>query len=201
MNYLAHAYLSFSKPKILVGNMIADYVKGKQIDKYDLEIQRGIKLHRLIDEFTDTHPIVKETKLVFRQSAMRYDGSFLDIAFDHYLALDTQREPDEGWLRFTENCYNTIDLYTNTLPSDFSRFYKHLKSENWLYNYKYNWLIKKNFNRFANHLEYLPKHDHSDIYDAFEDNYFKIETAFRQFFPQLEKFAKEKLDEDTDLSK
>ena len=201
MNYLAHAYLSFSNPKILVGNMIADYVRGKQIDTFDNEIQNGIRLHRLIDEFTDKHPIVKETKLVFRKSAMRYDGSFLDIAFDHYLALDTAREPNEGWLCFTKNCYNTIDLYADTLPPDFNGFYKHLKTENWLYNYRYNWLIKKNFNRFANHLKYLPQHDHSDIYDAFEDNYTIIKNAFEAFFPQLEQFAKEKFNEQTNLSK
>jgi len=29
MNFLAHAYLSFYNPPVLVGNMIADFVKGK----------------------------------------------------------------------------------------------------------------------------------------------------------------------------
>ncbi|MBK7121978.1 MAG: hypothetical protein IPH68_03715 [Chitinophagaceae bacterium] len=29
MNYLAHAYLSFNDPEILLGNMISDYIKGK----------------------------------------------------------------------------------------------------------------------------------------------------------------------------
>jgi hypothetical protein len=29
MNYLAHAYLSFNEPDILVGNLISDFVKGK----------------------------------------------------------------------------------------------------------------------------------------------------------------------------
>jgi acyl carrier protein phosphodiesterase len=33
MNYLAHAYLSFNDPEILVGNMISDFVKGKK--KFD----------------------------------------------------------------------------------------------------------------------------------------------------------------------
>ena len=50
MNYLAHAYLSFNDPDILIGNMISDHVKGKK--KFDLpeKIQRGITLHRNIDE-------------------------------------------------------------------------------------------------------------------------------------------------------
>lgn len=33
MNYLAHAYLSFNDPEILVGNLISDFVKGKK--KFD----------------------------------------------------------------------------------------------------------------------------------------------------------------------
>ncbi|MFY7899136.1 MAG: ACP phosphodiesterase, partial [Chitinophagaceae bacterium] len=30
MNFLAHAYLSFQQPSLLIGNMISDFVKGKK---------------------------------------------------------------------------------------------------------------------------------------------------------------------------
>ena len=60
MNYLAHAYLSFNDPEILVGNMISDFVKGKKKFDYPLRIQAGIMLHRIIDEFTDGHPATRE---------------------------------------------------------------------------------------------------------------------------------------------
>jgi acyl carrier protein phosphodiesterase len=39
MNYLAHAYLSFNDPEILVGNMISDFVKGKKKFDFPLRIQ------------------------------------------------------------------------------------------------------------------------------------------------------------------
>ena len=42
MNYLAHAYLSFKEPDILVGNLISDFVKGKKKFNYSLPIQKGI---------------------------------------------------------------------------------------------------------------------------------------------------------------
>lgn len=189
MNYLAHAYLSFNNPKLLVGNMIADYIKGKQIEAFDAEIQKGIRLHRQIDQFTDENGLVKQTKLVFRKSANRYDGAFLDIAFDHFLAQDTTYEPHEGWLQFTLNCYSIIDDYLPLLPSDFAKSYQYMKSENWLYNYRYLWLVKKNFLRFANHLQYLPHKNHSDIYIAFELNYRTIGDTYNEFFPQLQAFC------------
>ncbi len=51
MNYLAHAYLSFHDPEVLVGNMISDFVKGKKQYDYPDGIQKGIRLHRIIDLF------------------------------------------------------------------------------------------------------------------------------------------------------
>src|SRR5579875_2561759 len=43
MNFLAHAYLSFYNPPVLVGNMIADFVKGKKsLNRFPETIQAGI---------------------------------------------------------------------------------------------------------------------------------------------------------------
>ncbi len=57
MNLLAHAYLSFDQPEMLIGNMINDYVKGKKQFDYPAAIHKGMILHRSIDEFTDTHEV------------------------------------------------------------------------------------------------------------------------------------------------
>ena len=63
MNFLAHAYLSFGQPEILVGNMISDFVKGKKKFDYPGGIQAGMQLHRAIDTFTDAHPATKEAAI------------------------------------------------------------------------------------------------------------------------------------------
>jgi acyl carrier protein phosphodiesterase len=62
MNYLAHSFLSGDSVPILIGNFIADAVKGRQINKYDSEIKKGIVIHRQIDTFTDSHHLVKKSK-------------------------------------------------------------------------------------------------------------------------------------------
>jgi acyl carrier protein phosphodiesterase len=62
MNYLAHAWLSFHQPFVLAGNMISDFVKGKQQYAYPASVQQGIHLHRSIDAFTDSHPVTREAK-------------------------------------------------------------------------------------------------------------------------------------------
>ncbi len=88
MNYLAHAYLSFSRPDLLVGNMISDFVKGRQKLNYSTGIQQGIVLHRQIDHFTDTHPATHDAKQYFKPAVGLYAGAFIDIVYDHFLALD-----------------------------------------------------------------------------------------------------------------
>jgi hypothetical protein len=78
MNYLAHAYLSFGIPAITVGNLISDFVKGKQKLSYPPEIQRGIVLHRAIDSFTDTHPVTRQAKVYFKEPYGGYAGPLVD---------------------------------------------------------------------------------------------------------------------------
>ena len=62
VNFLAHLYLSQNNTNMMIGNFIADHVKGNDYKKYSNEIQKGILLHREIDTYTDTHPIVRKSK-------------------------------------------------------------------------------------------------------------------------------------------
>lgn len=96
MNYLAHAYLSFEITDITVGNMISDFVKGKQKFDYPLTIQQGIMLHRAIDTFTDTHAITREAKSFFKEPYGPYSGPLVDVVYDHFLANDPVRFPEMG---------------------------------------------------------------------------------------------------------
>ena len=63
MNYLAHVYLSGSDKDLIIGNFIADHVKGKAYLDYPETIQKGILLHRKIDDFTDRHFCLKKMSL------------------------------------------------------------------------------------------------------------------------------------------
>ena len=92
MNHLAHLYLSGSDPDLMLGNFIADAVKGKQVELYALGVQNGIRLHRAIDTFTDAHPVVRQTKAHLYAGYSKFAGVILDIYFDHFLAI--------GWANY-----------------------------------------------------------------------------------------------------
>ncbi|EGK00715.1 MAG: ACP phosphodiesterase [Prevotella sp.] len=188
MNFLAHAYLSFGDPDILIGNMIADLVKGKQIEQYPERIRHGIHIHRHIDAYTDSHPVTLRAMEVFRSSAHKYAGPFLDVSYDHFLALDELSEPEEGWKEFAAKCYSQIEQYAEILPSKFCSMFMYMKSEDWFFNYRYNWMIERSFDRLQQRAAYLP--DNAHIFTDFEKHYKEIADSYNEFFPDLKDYTK-----------
>ena len=128
MNYLAHAYLSSNQQEILVGNMISDFVKGKTKFNYPPGIQKGIALHRAIDEFTDTHPATKKAAAFFRPAYRLYSGAFVDVVYDHFLALDTnQFKTADDLQKFTDGVYKTLEQKISLLPLRFQKILTYMK--------------------------------------------------------------------------
>jgi acyl carrier protein phosphodiesterase len=183
MNYLAHAYLSFNRPGILAGNMISDYVKGKKKYEYPEQIQQGIAVHREIDRFTDMHSVTKEAKEIFRPSYRLYAGSLMDVIYDHFLALDENEFTDESLKAFTINTYAMLDQFTDHFPEKFSRMYPYMKTQNWLYNYRYRQGIEKSLAGVVRRAKYLEESD--TAYLLFNEHYNKLKDLYQLFFPEL----------------
>jgi len=74
MNFLGHFYLSQDDPELIVGNFIADYVKGKKYQDYPSGISKGIMMHRNIDHFTDSHHLVRNGRKRLFDKYRHYSG-------------------------------------------------------------------------------------------------------------------------------
>ena len=85
MNYLGHLVLSGDNDEVLFGNFIADAVKGNSYSNWSANVQKGILLHRLIDDFTDKNSDYLEGKRRFYESYPKMGGVILDIVYDHLL--------------------------------------------------------------------------------------------------------------------
>ncbi|HET9056689.1 MAG TPA: ACP phosphodiesterase [Chitinophagaceae bacterium] len=190
MNYLAHAYLSFNEPEILVGNMISDFVKGKKKFDYSLVIQKGIILHRAIDKFTDEHEATKKAKEIFRPEYRLYSGAFVDVVFDHFLALNQDEFTKESLLSFTQNTYHLLTPFVPIFPERFQKMFPYMKSQNWLYNYQFRQGIEKSFGGIVQRASYLSESDKA--FALFEKHYSELHRYFNEFFPALKAFAYEK---------
>jgi len=187
MNYLAHAYLSFNRPGILVGNMISDFVKGRRKFDYPQEIQNGIALHREIDSFTDTHFATKEAKSFFRPAYRLYAGSFIDVVYDHFLALDENEFTDDSLRSFTVNTYSILDRFTDHFPEKFEMMYPYMKAHNWLYHYRYREGIQKSLGGVVRRSKYLTESD--TAYFLFTEHYDSLKKLYQLFFPELKSMS------------
>lgn len=194
MNYLAHAYLSFQLPEILVGNMISDYIKGKKQFEYPLPIQKGIKLHRAIDQFTDTHEATQQLKLFFRPQYRLYAGAFADVVYDHFLANDNAAFSSETELKeFTNTTYGILEANTSFFPAPFQKMFPYMKEYDWLYNYRYKWAIEKSFNGLVRRAAYLT--ESKIAFEVFNEHYEAMQVCYTNFFPSLKKYTEHQLSE------
>ena len=186
MNFLAHAYLSFENPQILVGNMISDFVKGAKKNDFEKDIRQGITLHREIDSFTDLHPETKKAMQYFRPLYRLYSGPIIDIVFDHFLALDLDRT--NSLKAFTSGVYKTLEEHRDSLPADFNTILYYMKRDDWLYGYRFKEGIKRSLAGLARRAAYLG--DSQPAFEIFNEHYDALSEHFRAFFPDVKHYAK-----------
>ena len=191
MNFLAHSYLSFSEEQ-LVGNMIADFVKNRDVARLPESIQKGIKLHRAIDTFTDAHSLIHEAKAPFRPLVRLYSGAFVDVAFDYFLANDTAENPQRDWQEHSQRVYAVLRRYEEFLPEVFKKVLDKMQQDDWLYNYRNEWGIEYSFRNVVNKAQFLDKT--TNVFPAFLANKDFLRKKYEIFFPEIKSFAQDFVD-------
>lgn len=182
MNFLAHIYLSGEDQAIRTGNFIADAIRGNQLASYPLLVQKGIRLHRAIDAFTDQHPIVLQSTERLRESQKKYAPVVVDIFYDHFLAKNWQNYHQEDLYSYTQRFYEGIRQETH-LPSKIQHLLPYMIRQNWLYNYRKISAIKQVFagmskrTSFPSNLLEAPK--------MLEEYYEDFQQDFEAFFPEI----------------
>src|SRR5437016_2214638 len=84
MNWLAHLLLSEDDPRARLGNLLADLLKKPQRQPLGEAYQRGFARHRVIDRFTDAHPIFLASKQRLETEHDHFQGIFIDLFYDHF---------------------------------------------------------------------------------------------------------------------
>lgn len=146
MNFLAHLYLSQNNTNILIGNFIADHIRGNKYTSFSKEIQQGIFLHRAIDTFTDAHKIVRKSKRRLHARYRHYDGVIIDIFYDYFLAKNWANYSEIPLAVYTDAIYHLFDKIKLDLPLKSQQFIKYMIEYNILFNYQYKDGIEKVLN-------------------------------------------------------
>ncbi|GAA0878735.1 acyl carrier protein phosphodiesterase [Algoriphagus jejuensis] len=191
MNFLAHAYLSFGQEEILVGNMAADFVKGKEMQRYHGAVKIGILLHREIDSFTDSHPLVRAGQSYLRPRFRHYSTVITDIFFDYFLGKNWGRYSTIPLESFVAHTYEILDRHLDQLPTRFGEMFYWMKSQNWLYHYRTIDGMRKSLSGLSRRTTFDSKMDEAP--EVLLEKEAEFEVIFFAFFQELETFTRQKL--------
>jgi acyl carrier protein phosphodiesterase len=190
MNFLAHIYLSFGDEEITIGNFIADSIRGNKFKHLPDRVQKGIKLHRAIDSFTDAHPTVRKSTKRLHKNYGHYSGIIVDIFYDHYLAKNWKTYSKIPLDKFVDDFYDLLEDNYEILPAGVHRMMPYMISDNWIFNYaKMEGIAKvlKGMNRRTKNKSKM----NFAILDL-EEHYDKFEKEFTSFFDELITFSRHK---------
>jgi acyl carrier protein phosphodiesterase len=187
MNYLAHCYLSGNNSELLLGNFIADHVKGSQINNFSPTIKDGIKLHRLIDEFTDSHPVVLESKIRLRDQFHKYSPVIVDVYYDHFLAKNWNHYHHLQLSHYSKNVYSLIRSYGDIIPERTIKMLNHMEAHDWLRGYAEIEGIKKALTGLARRTTFESGMESGDL--VLIKFYKEFEIEFNNFFADLRLFV------------
>jgi acyl carrier protein phosphodiesterase len=180
MNYLAHAFLSKNDKDLLIGNFIADHLRGNDFKAYPEKIIQGILLHRRIDTFTDVHPEFKKSKRLFYDGFEKYSGVLVDIYFDHLLAKNFEIHSNVTLKEFSKNVYSVYSDHHLLIPKSSVRFLEYVLQNNVYSSYA----DIKGIEQVLNHLSHRIKHKSQldESVKLFLKNQEALETNFANFF-------------------
>jgi acyl carrier protein phosphodiesterase len=188
LNYLAHSYLSYQKPDLIIGNFIADSIQGNRFEGLTEGIIKGITLHRKIDVFTDSHPVFLTSKHRFSKDFDKYSGVLMDIFYDHYLAKNFNLYSTNTLQQHADGIYDILKENYEYLPEPAKRFYGYMTERNILYHYS----SLKGIETVLTHLSYRIKNrfELQLAVPILERDYNEIENEFFIFFDYLQAFCK-----------
>ncbi|HUF18616.1 MAG TPA: ACP phosphodiesterase [Thermoanaerobaculia bacterium] len=182
MNHLAHAFLAADSPESLIGNLAGDFFKGP-VSRHDLRLQEGIRLHRRVDEFTDTHPAVRASKRRIAQEHGHYSGIIVDVFYDHLLAVSWQRFSTETLENFAQRVYSTLEQYPELVPPAFAVSLPRMISDDWLVRYRSIEGVSRALYFLSRRLRNAPRLDQA--IPLLESQRGELEQDFAGFFPEL----------------
>ena len=191
MNFLAHIYLSGNNEDLILGNFIADSIKGRKYLNYPPEIQKGILLHRAIDTYTDSHPIVKASASKLHKNYSHYSGVIVDIFYDHFLAAHWNEYSKVPLENFVAHFYRLLQTNFDLLPAPIQSFLPYMVADNWLLSYANIDGIGRILYQMNMRTKNIVKMDRAvnDLREHYED----FGEEFNDFFPQLQNYALQKI--------
>lgn len=176
----------------MLGGVIADFARNAEIAALPADVQTGVRLHRLIDGFTDRHPVVHKSIGRVSNRLGWFAGIVIDIYYDHLLARSWERYSTESLSSFATRAYHTLEKLAPVTPADASGFVRRFIDQDHINRYATIEGISQTLMRVSQRIaERIPKRA-IWLPDALPDlvaSDRELMADFESFYPELMAFA------------
>lgn len=187
MNFLAHSLLGFDDPALITGQFCGDFVRGSDLSHLPEMVEQGIRLHRHLDRFTDTHPVLATARSGIRDVPRRFAGIVVDVLFDHYLARHWGQFSQRSLEEHAHLVNQALHVHREFLPESLLRFMDLLSEEDILVNNRELEAIELTLNRLSR------RSDRFGVLAIPIDQLMplreRLHVPFSEFFPDLHETA------------
>ena len=150
MNFLAHCALAQEACRrwqgtpelqggLLAGAIFSDFAKGPVSSSIPVALQAGIRLHRRIDAYSNTHETIREICASFPTELRRFAPIFVDILSDYYLSRSWGDYYEESRVVLSARVYAACNEHISGLDKSRSvsiaRFTQYMQETDLLANY------------------------------------------------------------------
>ena len=136
MNFLAHLYLAGNDDELIIGNYIADSVKGNKYSLYPDRISKGIQMHREVDSFSDKNPVYLRSVHRLQPAYGKYSGIITDMFYDYFLANNWSFYSHVPLEKFCSEVYKILSANKRLMPEESRIILEYMTRNNWLYSYR-----------------------------------------------------------------
>jgi len=189
MNWVAHVFLSKPCVHFQLGNLIADFVKGRPWLGIHPSTEAGLRMHRTIDAFTDSHPIAQRSQQRLRDKGY-LRAVVIDLSYDHMLIKNWSRYGSNSSARvFLDNFYNEAEQVLDDYPAEINQFVSSIIAADTLGRYAEVKGIQRGMRKVDFRLSerVLRRERATDYFDDVVREYDNIEADFLEFFPSLQR--------------
>lgn len=191
MNFLAHLALSGNSETVIMGNFVADFVKGKltseRLEMWSEGFGKGLLLHRMIDSYTDNNVELKKMKRMMSPDFGKWSGVVADIYFDYFLANHFESYYPIKLDTFVDQMHKVVLDNKVLVPAPMLTLAEAMIKQEWLKSYKSIDGIGRTFYNLSMRNE-LRRGLKGAEYNLIENKH-KYEAYFFEFYPGLKKIC------------
>jgi acyl carrier protein phosphodiesterase len=192
MNHLAHCLLADVAGRSIAGSMAGDFVRGRlpsaAASSPGNEFIEGIRFHRVVDSFTDDHPVVSRSKARLQPPYRRYAGILVDMHFDHCLARRWSEFSDATLEEFAARVARDIEAHRNEFPERARPFLEFFLRTNLLVTYREQGGIARALQGMSRRIRH--PNPLASAMGELEAHTVSLEADFLEFFPEAMAMAK-----------